>query len=86
MATSTPVPALPTLRILRIAAVLAFWWASYLLLVNLIDSYRDFDPSYLGYYFGQVLLRPLLLLLWSSLLWLLAPRIARTVHRGGPQD
>ncbi|MCC5835950.1 MAG: hypothetical protein JJU20_14585 [Opitutales bacterium] len=86
MAASTFNSATKSARILRIVAVLGIWWGSYLLLANLIDSYRDFDPSYLGYFFGQVLLRPLLLLLWSSLLWVLAPRIGRILNNGDPED
>ncbi len=85
MADPTFSSASQSVRILRIFAVLGIWWATYLLLANLIDSYRDFDPSYLGYFFGLVLLRPLLLLLWSSLLWILAPRIGRILDTGEPE-
>lgn len=65
--------------VLRVAAFLGFWWGSYLLVANLLDSYRDFDPSYLAYFFALVILRPVLLLIWSVLLWLLAPVVARFV-------
>lgn len=62
-------------------AVVGFWLGAYLLVANLLESFRDFDPSYLGYFFTTVLLRPLLLMFWSLLLWLLAPSLSRRIER-----
>ena len=61
---------------LLIAAV-AFWQ----LLGNVLDTWRDFDPSYAGYYFGNQLLRPVLGLAIGAVLMLGARWIGKRAGR-----
>jgi hypothetical protein len=70
--------------LLRVAAILFIALGLFQLLANNLESYRDFDPSYLGYYFMSVCLRPILLIIWGLLLGALSRRLAKWA--GSPAD
>lgn len=55
---------------IRLLALLFLAFAFWQGLVNLIETWRDFDPSYLGYFLENLLLRPVLAALVGALLWL----------------
>jgi hypothetical protein len=60
-----------------LVAALAFWQ----MVGNLIGSWRDFDPNYLGYYFASELARPLAGIATGALLWLFSGPIGRRAAR-----
>lgn len=68
--------------LLRVAAVVMFVVGLLQLTASLLESIRDFDPSYAGYFFMTVFLRPFLLLVASILLWWMAPALARRAANG----
>ncbi len=75
---------------MKVFAILAVRWLALgfiasgccLLLGNLLDSYREFDPTYLWYYVQQQLLRPFLVLLTGLSLWLFSRPLALLLVRG----
>lgn len=52
------------------------------LIFNVAESYRQFDPSYFGYYFASELLRPLLIMGTGAIVHLLEKPLARWLSRG----
>lgn len=52
------------------------------LLANAVESARDFDPTYLGYYLVTQTLRPGLAMTAGILGWRMAPRLGRWLARG----
>jgi|GEM_PF-818407 hypothetical protein len=77
---STSAPhAVVAVRLLGVlVAALALWQMA----GNLIASWRDFDPSYLGYFFSSEVARPLAGLIIGMLLWLFSGPIGRRAVRG----
>jgi len=49
---------------------------------NVISTFRDIDPSYLGYYFSSQLARPLAGIIIGLLMWLLSRPIGKLLARG----
>ncbi len=73
--------------LLRVGAVLIILAALWQMLANAAESVFEVDPSYLGYYFRQNLLRPLIGLVLGLLLFFLAGPLARRcapAERGSP--
>lgn len=67
--------------ILRSAAILAMAFGVYGLLVQAIESYYRFDPSYLGPFILSRFVRPLIAVSMAILLWRLARPLARMASR-----
>lgn len=63
--------------LLRVGAVFLILTALWQLLGNIADSVFAVDPSYLGHYFQQNLLRPLIGLVLGICLFLFAEPVAR---------
>lgn len=63
--------------LLRVGAVFLMLTALWQLVANIADSIFDVDPSYLGHYFQQNLLRPLIGLILGAVLFLFAGPVAR---------
>lgn len=70
--------------LLRVAAILLIALGLFQWTANILESYRDFDPSYWGYFFMSVCLRPMLLILLGILLAVLSTRLAKWA--GGTAD
>ena len=51
------------LILVRFTALLLIWTGTLLLVRNILLSYDSFRPSYIGHYFQQELLSPILFLL-----------------------
>ncbi|MEM8868108.1 MAG: hypothetical protein AAGC73_07540 [Verrucomicrobiota bacterium] len=64
---------------IRFVAFLCFFGGLLLLARNLVLSYDSFNPSYLGHYFKQEVLGPLVLILGGSILRAFAKRIAACI-------
>lgn len=65
-----------------VVRLLALFWGVlgvWLLLPNLLETYREFNPSYWEHYFLSQLLRPLLALGLGCGLWIRARQLARCV-------
>ncbi|MCC5806310.1 MAG: hypothetical protein JJU00_08270 [Opitutales bacterium] len=73
--------------LLRVGAILIIVTALWQSLANTAESVFEIDPSYLGYYFRQNLLRPLIGLALGVVLFVFAGPLARRcapVERTGP--
>lgn len=77
---STPAPhAVVAVRLIGVlVAALALWQMA----GNLIGSWRDFDPNYLGYFFAGEMARPLAGIATGALLWLFSGPIGRRASSG----
>lgn len=67
--------------LLRVAAILFIALGLFQFTANLLESYRDFDPSYGGYFFMHVMLRPLLLVFCGGLLAVSSTRLSQWAGR-----
>ena len=77
----TPTAQRATLAI-RIGAVLIATVAFWQMAANLAGTYRDIDPSYLGYYFTSQLVRPICGILTAILLYALSRILGKLIARG----
>jgi hypothetical protein len=59
-------------------ATLALWQ----MLGNILGTYRDFDPSYMLYYFTSQMARPTCGVVLGLMLWLLSRPFGRLLARG----
>ena len=59
-------------------ATLALWQ----MLGNILGTYRDFDPSYILYYFTSQMARPTCGFILGILLWLFSRLFGRLLARG----
>lgn len=67
---------------IRFVAFLCLLGSILLLSRNLFLSYENFNPSYLGHYFKQELLSPMILFLGGVLTYLLSGKIAGLLTKG----
>lgn len=75
-------PATPAAVVgVRLTGLLISSVAVWQLMGNVLDTWRDFNPSYLGYYFTSQLLRPLLGLAIGGVLLCAGRRIGRWIGR-----
>ena len=76
-------PAVIAVRILGLfLAAIGLWQA----LGNVLASWRDFDPSYLSYYFSMQLARPCAGIAVGLCLWLFARPIGRRAMKASRRD
>ncbi len=69
--------------LLRVGAVFIMLAALWQMLANAAESVFEIDPSYLGYYFRQNLLRPLIGLILGLFLFFFAGPLARRCAPAG---
>lgn len=67
---------------LRIGGCLIFCLGAWLALANILQTWQDFDPSYLFYYVESQLLKPLLGCIFGLLLIALAKPLGRLLATG----
>ncbi len=70
------------LILVRLLSLAGLALSLYALLANLAQSYDSFNPSYIGFFLKQQVLRPAIGALISLLLGLFARRLARRIARG----
>jgi O-antigen/teichoic acid export membrane protein len=63
--------------IIKTIILLLLLWSSGALLVAILQTYDQFNPSYIGHYFRQYLARPAVGFLLALLLWLLQSPLAQ---------
>ncbi len=71
-------PGVVGVRLLGLLMAAAGFWQ---LAGNVLETWRDFDPSYAGYYFSSQLMRPLLGVGLGLLLWVFSRRIGGRIGR-----
>lgn len=54
----------------------------WLLVANLVESFSEFNPSYLGYFLLSQVARPLAAIVLGLLLWLLSKPVGKLLGRG----